>query len=232
MYSFINKTNSRVNDMRKKRINYLIAKNNEMQRRRLVSIGEKKQEINSESIYNFEKINDKEEKITINLDEIPDTNANTNANVNETNDNKSLFVLKNNILSLLNFASLNNLAYKNILDDINANEEKDSVSNIWNCVNSVVDAVDTNNAHKPKFKIDKNKIERIKEEENSRDLVNYKEQMINKVEQIFVKAKDDMSNEVTNDILQYTNVIIEHTRKSLHERLDNYLNAFLENLFK
>jgi hypothetical protein len=56
--------------------------------------------------------------------------------------------------------------------------------------------------------------------------------MISKVDNMFTKAVNNLSSDVINDIMEYTNVILQHSRKSLHERLDEYLNSFLDNIFK
>jgi hypothetical protein len=196
-------------------------------------------------IYNFDKINTNvnvdnihnAEKIELNISELNDVPS-SSVPFKEAN-NQQLFVLKHNIISLIRLSCISNITCKNILDELNANTDNSNssgekvVSDIWTCVNGIAEAIDP--PKEKKFTIDKTKIEKIKEEEeetNKSQLINYKEEMLSKVDHIFTKAVDNMSSGVVDDIIQYTNVIIQHSRKSLHERLDQYLNSFLDNLFK
>ncbi len=179
------------------------------------------------------------------VDVPPDSQQPNQQQQQKEDENNQLLVLKSNILALLRLSCISNNTCKLILDELNkdVSESKNDdtvVQDIWTCVNGIADAVTENDKTEndkkktKKFSIDKTKIEKIKEEEkqeNKSQLINYKDEMISKVDSIFTKAVNNLSDDVSTDIIQYTNVIIEHTRKSLHERLDAYLNSFLDGLF-
>jgi len=266
MYSFINKPvgikKNVLNDLRIKKLNYLIAKNNAKFQGQMKKVPENVNyniidNINIDATtnnasntepktYNFENVNNTinneinvSEKIELNISELKDVPL-QNPEVN----NQQLFVLKNNIISLINLSCISNLTCKNILDELNNNNNIDInngqltvVSDIWKCVNGISNALDKplEKEKDKKFSINKEKINKIKEEEsetNKSQLINYKSEMISKVDSMFTKAVNNLSSDVINDIMEYTNIIIQHSRKTLHDRLDEYLNSFLDNIFK
>jgi len=262
MYSFINKPigakKNALNDLKMKKLNYLIAKNNILIKNQTKNDNKIFNNLNRESkIYDFEILNkeskiyhnesvkikepdilgineQKKDKLELNIDELKDVPM-ANPEVN----NQQLFVLKNNIISLINLSCISNSTCKNILDELNSNNDnKVTVADdIWKCVNGLSSAV-TKSSEKEKdkkFSINKEKVNKVKKEEaeiNKSQLINYKTEMITKVDNIFTKAVDNLSSDVLNDIMEYTNIIIQHSRSTLHEQLDKYLNSFLENIFK
>jgi hypothetical protein len=261
MYSFINKPigvkKNALNDLRIKRLNYLIAKNNTKMQEQPKKVSEYSKydsldnikinipdsNVQKEKTYNFEnveKVNNKintPEKIELNISELHDVPVpNVEAN------NNQLFVLKNNIIALINLSCISNVMCKNILEELNNNSNNKQltvVGDIWSCVNGISDALDKplekEKEKEKKFSIDKEKVNKIREEEsevNKSQLINYKSEMISKVDSMFTKAVNNLSSEVINDIMEYTNIILQHSRKSLHDRLDDYLNSFLDNIFK
>lgn len=268
MYSFINKPvgakKRALNDLQLKKLNFLISKNNiklqEQVQMKPVPENMKYHNIQIDNnlnaeikTYNFENVDknvdnkmNELDKVELNISELKDVPL-ANPEVN----NQQLFVLKNNIISLINLSCISNLTCKNILDELNkdsnainssnitGNSEVTVVSDIWKCVNGLSDALDKQNPlekdKEKKFSINKEKVNKIKEEEletNKSQLINYKSEMISKVDNMFTKAVNNLSSDVINDIMEYTNVILQHSRKSLHERLDEYLNSFLDNIFK
>jgi hypothetical protein len=189
-----------------------------------------------------------EEKLLINMDDMVDV-----PKIEEKN-NQQLFVLKNNIISLIKLSCITNTACKNILDELNKNEktsENNVVKDIVVCVSGISEAIINpieQESKQKKFTINKNKIEKIKEDEKqyqkkqinehvqnndfdtSNQLINYKEEILQKIENIFNKATNNISNDVSSDISQWTNIIMAHSRKTLHEKLDSCLNAFFQNV--